>query len=74
MSRQPISVWLLAWVELAQALCAILTLGFAQPGWRMWLLFSCRWFERLGEWEAPSGRPRNEALTTVYSLGGDDHA
>ncbi len=49
--KQPISMWILAWVELIQALCIILTLGHWQPGMREYMLFFCDWFERLNKWE-----------------------
>lgn len=49
--KQPISMWILAWVELAQALCVLLSFGLYHPDWRAWMLFECDWFEKLNEWE-----------------------
>jgi hypothetical protein len=49
--RQPICMFILAWVELVQAAVTILTLGFVQPQWRAKVIFS-QWLESLSEWES----------------------
>lgn len=51
MKKQPLSMCVLALVSLAEDIVVLLSLGFCDPRWRGWLLFSCDWFSRLEKWE-----------------------
>ena len=49
--KQPICMFILGFIGLAEDLAMILSLGFLTPEFRSWLFFKCDWYERLGEWE-----------------------
>lgn len=50
--KQPISMFILAWVELLQAIITIFSFGFITPDFRGYMLFCCEWFDKLSNWEA----------------------
>lgn len=47
--KQPVSIFILSWITLAESVAGIISLGFWCPSWRAWALFDWEWFDNFTE-------------------------